>query len=989
MKRFARTGFAAAGLSLAVSAFAGGYGAKHIVCGWDIGRATPDIILKHADRFDRLAIDGIALYVDAEQDGERLDGGWIMNNPAWRYETFAPLVPTYRKIVAHRSLRESFLCCGMSARKPESGRKGRPEGGAPRIGLDDDAAWTRIAGNYRVLAKLAKAGGLRGLLFDNEDYHGLHQFTLEDGDGGWESACAKMRARGRQVFRGIFEEYPDVRLLFFWAFSNGRSQSMQSDPLAALRESKRLFPAFLNGMLDVIPPTAVFIDGDEDSYVFRAADGAFENNAVQILSGVLPYVAPENRAKYRAQVRNSYGLYLDQYVGSKYRIRAGKRGQPNNWYRPPVNGSRDAGFREDLEAATRCADEYVWIYGERFSFIDWGTDLDKRTEKWNAIKTRETWNERIGLDTKLRLVRDPDAFLREELARLRADPKADNLYSRVKANRFPSITALMTAEQITNRNTFAVTVELKDAKTAPMFRWRRGFDWNWNPHGERKVELKPEGPAKDGWTTYSALVRVPEGADNCELQMDKDIALRNAGLYRLDAPPKRPYQLAYQLDVARNKIPTIPTLKRIADIISSLGYTQFQLYMECSFAYKGHEEVWKGTSPLTAEEVRELADYCRTKGVELVPSQNSFAHMGPWFRTEAYRKRLAECPNGIDVNKPKFKKKRGPVTLVASGAASLEFLGDLYDQLLPNFGGRYFNIGCDEVYDLLDDNCRSAARIAKDGYARVYFDHVLAVRTLAYMRQRDAMFWADAIFEYPELIKDILPDMVALVYGYDAGGHDKFDRKCAQLADAEVRFFVCPGTSGWAGPSGRVNNMMGNVKEAFEAGRKYGAEGMMVCDWGDGGHHQPWIVALPSLVYAAGLVQGKDLTRDEIAAKIDAICGAKVGRALLRYGDVWEKTPDQRFLWRCYTTKQTEVASDEALAVWHEAKGLADFTGAPDWVKEDFTLMDLLYRIIEAKAKGKTPDAEKVREAFRQLWLKQNREGGSVVSSKILQMTNH
>ena len=352
MKRFARTAFAAAGLSLAVSAFAGGYGAKHIFCGWDIGRATPDIILKHADRFDRLAIDGIAFYVDAEQDGERLDGGWIMNNPAWRYETFAPLVPTYRKIVAHRSLRESFLCCGMSARKPESGRKGRPEGGAPRIGLDDDVAWTRIAGNYRVLAKLAKAGGLRGLLFDNEDYHGLHQFELRDGDGDWESACAKMRARGRQVFRGIFEEYPDVRLLFFWAFSNGRSQSMQSDPLAALRESKRLFPAFLNGMLDVIPPTAVFIDGDEDSYVFRAADGAFEKNAVQILSGVLPYVAPENRAKYRAQVRNSYGLYLDQYVGSKYRIRAGKRGQPNNWYRPPVNGSRDAGFREDSKILT-------------------------------------------------------------------------------------------------------------------------------------------------------------------------------------------------------------------------------------------------------------------------------------------------------------------------------------------------------------------------------------------------------------------------------------------------------------------------------------------------------------------------------------------------------------------------------------------------------------------------------------------------------------
>ena len=56
-----------------------------------------------------------------------------------------------------------------------------------------------------------------------------------------------MRARGRQVFQGIFEVFPEVRLLFFWAFSNGRTQSMQPDTLAALKDSGRMFPAFLNG----------------------------------------------------------------------------------------------------------------------------------------------------------------------------------------------------------------------------------------------------------------------------------------------------------------------------------------------------------------------------------------------------------------------------------------------------------------------------------------------------------------------------------------------------------------------------------------------------------------------------------------------------------------------------------------------------------------------------------------------------------------------
>ena len=50
--------------------------------------------------------------------------------------------------------------------------------------------------------------------------------------------------------------------------------------------------------------------------------------------------------------------------------------------------------------------------------------------------------------------------------------------------------------------------------------------------------------------------------------------------------------LSYQLDVSRGKVPTMPTVKRIVDIIASLGYDQFQLYTEHAFAYEGHETVW-------------------------------------------------------------------------------------------------------------------------------------------------------------------------------------------------------------------------------------------------------------------------------------------------------------------------------------------------------------------------------------------------------------
>ncbi len=964
-------------LMLSDIALGGGYGTKYIATGWDIGRATPAQILARAAQFDELAIDGVSMKVFEMQDGAALDSGYVWNDPLWKYETFAEYPPVFREIVAHKSLRESFLGCGMSARRTER-RLASLGGKNPRVALGDDAAWARIAANYAVLAKIAKAGGLKGLLIDNEDYHGTKQFEWMERDGDWESANVKMRERGRQVFGAIFREFPDVKLLFYWAFSNVRNQARQPDPIAALKESRRMFPAFLNGMLDVMPAQAVVIDGDEDSYTFRAANGSFEHAFVTILRDVLVYVAPENRAKYRAQVRNSFGLYLDQYVGPKFRRRAGKRGVPNNWYRAPVWGSRDAGFRADLEAATRAADEHVWIYGERFSMIDWGNDLDGKMDSWNSFLARQTWNEHLALDTKLRLCKDESAALSHELARHADEPEKGNLVLEVKGETMSAtkVHTVVVSEQVTNRNIFAVTVERRGEKAPPIARWQKGVNWNWEPHGARKVEFSASGPAKDGWTRYTALLRVPPAATRVQLQFGGDGEMRNAAMYRVDAPPVRPYQLAYQLDISRDKVPTMESLKRIVDILARLKYTQLQLYMECAFAYKGYETAWKGRSPVTPEEMRELSAYCKAKGIDLVPSQNTFAHMAPWFEIPELRQRLAECPDGVVIDTPRMKKKRGPVTLVASGGESMKFIEGLFDQLLPCADSRYVNIGCDEVYDLLDRNCRSAAKVAKDGYARTYIDHVLGVASIAYRRQRESMFWADAIFDYPELIREIPKNMIALVYGYNGSEGAVTERKCAALAADEVRFYVCPGTSGWCGPSGRTANMLANVKDMFDAGRRHGAEGLLLCDWGDGGHHQPWIVALPSLVYASALVHGRDLTRSEIAAEIDEICGAKVGEALLRYGDVREKTDYERHLFHVYTDAKAKPVTKEALAVAKEAKAMLKLDGAPNWVKDDFATIDLLYRLIEGFSADKALNREKVKSAYSALWLRQNRFGG-------------
>ena len=83
--------------------------------------------------------------------------------------------------------------------------------------------------------------------------------------------------------------------------------------------------------------------------------------------------------------------------------------------------------------------------------------------------------------------------------------------------------------------------------------------------------------------------------------------------------------------------------------------------------------------------------------------------------------------------------------------------------------------------------------------------------------------------------------------------------------------------------------------------------------------------------------------------------------------------------------KRAEGVTDESIAAAFAqlelAKSLLNLDGAPDWVKEDFALLDLLARAVKVKLKW--PDnnnwkgfREQFEDEYRRLWLLQNRLGG-------------
>lgn len=370
---------------------------KFIATGHQFGIATSlSNLLENVDAFDETAIDGAAVHLrGAMPDGKQAITYMTMRDPRpWPRDVFAAEVPILRALVRHHSFSELFISAFGTPRK--------------RIDWRNDAIWAVYAGHLRAIAWAAKAGGARGLRADHEDYFSARQFLVKEGEGSWEEMAAIARRRGRELFQPVFEEFPEATLFFyrflvadpgFW-----NSYATCTDPVAAMKAKHDLWPAFINGILDVMPLTAKVIEGDETGYRYESKLNWFYFARNLQRNGALRLVAPEHRDKYRARVSTAFPVYLDAYTDDCFK-------PGSQYYRGAVEGARAVHLERNLAQAADAADEYVWLYGEKRAWVHFKGTLDSR------VLTDRTWPEMFpGINDVLRANKDPEGFLAECLA---------------------------------------------------------------------------------------------------------------------------------------------------------------------------------------------------------------------------------------------------------------------------------------------------------------------------------------------------------------------------------------------------------------------------------------------------------------------------------------------------------------------------------------------------------------------------------------------
>ncbi|MDE3086836.1 MAG: family 20 glycosylhydrolase, partial [Acidobacteriota bacterium] len=335
------------------------------------------------------------------------------------------------------------------------------------------------------------------------------------------------------------------------------------------------------------------------------------------------------------------------------------------------------------------------------------------------------------------------------------------------------------------------------------------------------------------------------------------------------------------LDVSRTKVPTLETLFALVDRLASWKVNQVQLYMEHTFAYPGHEEVWRAADPYDAADLTALADHCAARHVELVANQNCLGHMERWLLHDRY------APLGIarGVVRGPMGMALPPSTIDPANPASFGLVEELLDTLTGVLPGGRLHVGLDEPWDLPTN------RYAEWGeWAR-------RLRSLPATAGRDLLVWGDMLAAHPDLLRGLPEGVTVCEWGYEA--NHPFGPRLEAIAEAGLPRWVSPGTSSWLSVVGRVTNAVDNCRAAAGAAAGHGAEGLLVTDWGDMGHLQHLPVSDPGLAAAAAfgwcLSSNAGLGPAELAPLLDRHCygdpSGALGEAVVALGDLHTLQP--------------------------------------------------------------------------------------------------
>ena len=356
-------------------------------------------------------------------------------------------------------------------------------------------------------------------------------------------------------------------------------------------------------------------------------------------------------------------------------------------------------------------------------------------------------------------------------------------------------------------------------------------------------------------------------------------------------------ELTYMCDCSRNAVPKKGTLKKLIRHLAVMGYQTLGLYMEDTFVVKNQPYVGYLRTPYTREDIREIDEYCRLFGMELVPYIQTLAHFNTLVRDYA----LAHLFDFNDI-------------LMVGEESTYAFIEDLISTCADYFTTKKIHIGMDEAYMI--GRGKYMDKHGARGRFDVMTEHLARVTEICkkYGFEKP-MMWSDMFFslsmsaqygnEIPPEINGKMPKNVELVYwDYCSTDRNHYSEMMKKHRVFENRIGFATGAWKWLGYTPDNRYGFASCGESARACIENGIREYIVTGRGDNGAESSLFSVLPTMLYCARFNYGAFGLDDAFRKSFGSLAGMKfedfmtidLCNRVTRHEDVEEKTSSNKYL---------------------------------------------------------------------------------------------
>lgn len=201
----------------------------------------------------------------------------------------------------------------------------------------------------------------------------------------------------------------------------------------------------------------------------------------------------------------------------------------------------------------------------------------------------------------------------------------------------------------------------------------------------------------------------------------------------------------------------------------------------CAFRFKTHPELITHKNALTSDQARELANYARQRGVELIPEIESFGHTRFITGVPQY----AHLQDAIEGGRSNFSA----VTPV--DPETLKLFADLYREVAEVFPSRYFHGGCDEVN--WGGSAQSREALKKKSRDEIWAEYVNSLDELTHRLGKELIVWGDFVLHnQPGVLPRLNKDIIVMDWQYYVTDPRPLEQAARKVVDAGLRVIGAP-----------------------------------------------------------------------------------------------------------------------------------------------------------------------------------------------------